>query len=106
MLKSLALLKNGVFGSTLSSSSPQSSCLESKNQASESKESVLKEDVLSRIRAATSDMPQQKIILSAIRPMLTQTTETDLLDLIRNVYGELEGILSKHDPDFYCDEND
>lgn len=98
MLKSLRLLKSGAFGSISSSSSPQSSSQESRSQTSEPKESALKADVLRRIKAETEDMPQQKIILSAIRPMLAGATETDLLELIRKVHGALDEILIEHDP--------
>ena len=91
MLKSLELLKNGYRGLTSALSVAQSSSQESKPQQNE-----LKNDILRRVKEATSEIPQQTIILSVVTQALASTDEKDLLKMMVIVRDELTKIIDKH----------
>lgn len=91
MLKSLELLKNGYRGLTSALSAEQSSSRESKQAQSE-----LKNDILSRVKEVTNEIPQQPIILSVVTQALASTDENDLLKMMVMVRDELSRLIIKH----------
>lgn len=92
MRSSLKFLSNGFRGLVSSSSSPQSSCPESKSPRSE-----LKKHVISRVTQATNGVPEQRLILSTVIPLLDGISDEALLQIIRVADAEFDDILSRFD---------
>lgn len=90
MRSSLKFLRSGFRGLTSSLSSLQSLSTESKNQQSE-----LKQHVINRVKEATQGMPEQKLILTTITPLLDGISDEGLLGLIKLAHLEFTEILAK-----------